>query len=153
MRNDLQKPNPESHESPKPQATTREGPALPAKALDGFRILLVEDSYDLRLLIGRKLRAYGACLEEASDGREALDRLQTEPFDIVLMDIQMPGIDGLEACERLRRQGYRKPVVAMSAHTLEQAERAKASGFDAFLSKSSSTEILLSTLTAFKKSS
>jgi signal transduction histidine kinase/DNA-binding response OmpR family regulator len=87
------------------------------------RILLAEDSPDNQLLISNFLRKLGATVEVAADGRQAVDRaLSAEskqaPFDLVLMDMQMPELDGYEATRRLREQGFARPIVALTANAM-----------------------------------
>jgi signal transduction histidine kinase/DNA-binding response OmpR family regulator len=87
------------------------------------RILLAEDSPDNQLLISNFLRKLGAFVEIASDGRQAVDRaLSAEaegaPFGLVLMDMQMPELDGYEATRELRRAGYAVPIIALTANAM-----------------------------------
>jgi CheY-like chemotaxis protein/HPt (histidine-containing phosphotransfer) domain-containing protein len=87
------------------------------------RILLAEDSPDNQLLIASFLRNLGAVVEIAPDGRQAVDRaLSAEaegpPFELVLMDMQMPELDGYEATSRLRRHGFARPIIALTANAM-----------------------------------
>lgn len=117
------------------------------KRLSGKRILLVEDSPDIQLLIGMLLRAQGAQVETAADGEAGIRRAQSEDFDLVLMDIQMPVLDGYEACRRLRAEQYSTPIIAMTAHVMtEEREQIKHSGFDDCLSKPIDFNTLFSTI-------
>jgi signal transduction histidine kinase/CheY-like chemotaxis protein/HPt (histidine-containing phosphotransfer) domain-containing protein len=86
-------------------------------------ILLAEDSPDNQLLISNFLRKLGATVEVAADGRQAVDRaLSAEAkgasFDLVLMDMQMPELDGYEATRQLREQGFTRPIVALTANAM-----------------------------------
>ena len=117
------------------------------EAVINGRILLVEDSPDNQRLISVILRKAGAKVEIASDGQEALDRLlptaQTSRsgrtdlgVDLVLMDIEMPRVNGLEAVKRLRAEGFSLPILALSAHALEhQVQAARDAGCDTYLLK------------------
>jgi signal transduction histidine kinase len=98
------------------------------------RILLVEDGPDNQRLISHSLRKAGAEVDIASDGREGIDRAidawsEGNPYDLILMDVVMPGIDGLTATRRLRDAGYTFPIVALTAHaTAESAKDCLAAG-------------------------
>ncbi|UQZ90401.1 hypothetical protein C4J81_14775 [Deltaproteobacteria bacterium Smac51] len=91
-----------------------------ASAIKGARILLAEDN-EVNQLVARKiLEKAGLNVTIANNGREALDMIEKEPFDLVLMDIQMPEMDGLEATRQLRikPEFANLPVVAMTAHAM-----------------------------------
>ncbi len=119
-------------------------PAAPAAAasrpqLRGARILLVEDN-ELNRLVGQAmLQQLGAAVSVVESGEDALALLQREPVDLVLMDIQMPGMDGLEATRRIRRLPgpvARLPVIAMTAHALSgDRELSLASGMNDHVTK------------------
>jgi two-component system sensor histidine kinase/response regulator len=109
---------------------------------DGRRlhILLAEDHPVNQQLAVRLLEKRGHTVVVAGDGQEALAKLSRERFDMVLMDVQMPRMDGLEATaairERERATGQRLPIVAMTAHALRSdRERCLEAGMDAYLSK------------------
>lgn len=91
--------------------------------LSGVRVLLVEDSVDNQELIRHYLAKTGAQIEIAGNGREGVSRASASEHDIVLMDIQMPEMDGYEATETLRRDGYRKPIIALTAHAMVEFRR------------------------------
>jgi CheY-like chemotaxis protein len=72
----------------------------------------------------------------ATNGQEAVEKLKTGAFDLVLMDIQMPGMDGIEATRAIRADGNGVPIVAMSAHAfLDEIERARQAGMNDYLTK------------------
>jgi CheY-like chemotaxis protein len=107
----------------------------------GARILLVEDNPVNRLVAGAMLEQLGLDFDWAGDGSDALAKLEQERFDLVLMDMEMPVMDGVEATRELRRReaaGGRKrlPVIAMTANALAQ-DRARCleAGMDAHLGK------------------
>lgn len=116
---------------------------VPASAttLRGVRVLLVEDFPDNRTLLVAFLRGFGCEVEAVEDGDVALEILANEHFDLVLMDMDMPRLPGLEATARFRalemREGRaRTPVVALTAHAFEeQARLCLAAGCDAHVSK------------------
>jgi two-component system, sensor histidine kinase and response regulator len=103
-------------------------------------VLLVEDNAINELLATRLLEKRGHRVRVVGDGRQALEALQTETFDVVLMDLQMPVMDGFEATAAIRQQerstGTRQPIIALTAHALKgDRERCLANGFDGYLSK------------------
>jgi PAS domain S-box-containing protein len=117
-------------------------PALPTKgpSLSGT-ILVVEDGEDNQRLIATLLRQAGARVEIASDGLlglvafQRLNSLGTPP-DLVLMDIQMPTMDGYEATAKLRELGFKGPILALTAHAMtEDRFRAKNAGCEDYLTK------------------
>ncbi|WP_459946583.1 PAS domain-containing hybrid sensor histidine kinase/response regulator [Desulfocastanea catecholica] len=106
--------------------------------LRGARVLLVEDNKINQELAVELLTANGIIAEVANDGQEALELLEKEQFDGVLMDCQMPVMDGYEATRRLRRQERFKdlPVLAMTANAMVgDRERALAAGMDDHIAK------------------
>jgi PAS domain S-box-containing protein len=104
--------------------------------LNTKRILLVEDAVDNQVLISRYLTFAGAAVQIANNGAEALDILKTEAFDVVLMDIQMPVMDGYTATQTLRERGYKSRIIALTAHALNsEREKCLAAGFDDHLPK------------------
>jgi CheY-like chemotaxis protein len=82
------------------------------------RILLVDDGQTNRKLIGLILKRAGCTVETADNGRTALDLALTSQFDLVLMDMQMPVMDGYTASRRLRDAGQTVPIIALTAHTM-----------------------------------
>lgn len=106
------------------------------RPLQDSKILLVEDSRDNQLLIQILLEKAGARVTVADDGRQGIRKALQEDFSLVLMDVQMPEMDGIDAAQELRKKGYDKPIVALTAHAMkEEKERCLKSGFDDFLTK------------------
>ena len=104
--------------------------------LDGKKILIVEDSADNELLIRLYLDAEGAKYDVAHNGFQAIEKATKSKYDVILMDIQMPDLDGLEATKRLRAQGYKRPIIALSAYALnEERERSIKAGCNSHLIK------------------
>jgi CheY-like chemotaxis protein len=81
------------------------------------RILVVDDEANIRLLYERELREDGYDVELAADAREALDRFEADRPDLVVLDIRMPGMDGLEALGRLLAEDRKVPVILNSAYS------------------------------------
>ncbi len=112
--------------------------APPQKQIDlsHYKVLLVDDSHDNQILMGRFLKSAGAQVETASNGLEAVAQALVGEHDVVLMDIQMPHLDGYEATRRLRSQGYKKPIIALTAHALkEEREKSFNAGCSGHLTK------------------
>jgi PAS domain S-box-containing protein len=100
------------------------------------RVLLAEDNPDNQRLIALHVQRLGAELAVVGNGEEALQRALAEPFDLVLMDMQMPVLDGMQATRRLRAQGYRGPIVALTANAMQDdIRRCEEAGCDGFLTK------------------
>jgi len=105
------------------------------------RVLLVEDDVFARKLAEFHLRKLNAQVATAENGREALEILERDVFDVVFMDIEMPEMDGLTAMTELKKRGYSGPVVAMTAFSdAGDRERMLAAGFTQYLAKPFSRE-------------
>ncbi len=124
-----------------PRRPRSEAPAATAgQAPAPLRILVAEDNRINQKLILRLLSRGGHQVSLAENGLEALEALRKASFDLVLMDVQMPGLDGLEATRRIRALevpgGDRLPIVALTAHAMKgDEEECYRSGMDAYLSK------------------
>lgn len=106
------------------------------KVLESLNILVVEDAEDIRVLFSRLLGRYGASIATAKDGEEALEKMAATTFDIALMDLEMPNVDGMEAVIQLRKDGYQGKIVALSGHSWDNlADALAAAGFDGYLVK------------------
>jgi CheY-like chemotaxis protein len=105
------------------------------------RLLLVEDDGDHRPLLSLMLRKSGAEVSVAENGKIAIDMVHAahnagSPFDIIVMDIQMPVLDGLAATRALRTQGFNIPIVALTARAVStDRDQCFEAGCDGFLSK------------------
>jgi signal transduction histidine kinase len=106
------------------------------EAIRGLHILLAEDHRDLHLAVRQFLEQAGAIVESAYDGRQAMTIATASTFDVVLMDLRMPQVDGFEATRMLRSQGCALPIIALTADpTTMYHEEALEAGCDACLSK------------------
>jgi len=116
-------------------------PAQPVSPKLHARILLADDNEATQKLLNLRLSQAGALVVTANNGREALDRtteaaLEGRPFDAVIMDMQMPVLDGYEAVSQLRARGFTKPILAVTAHAMsEDREECIRLGCDDFISK------------------
>ena len=108
---------------------------------DSVRILVAEDNPVNQEVALTILRKHGFRAEAVANGREALDALGKTPYDMVLMDLQMPGMDGLEATRGIRDRSSRVlnrgiPIIAMTANAMKADEdRCREAGMDDFLAK------------------
>jgi signal transduction histidine kinase/CheY-like chemotaxis protein len=109
---------------------------LPAIKATG-RVLVVDDNQVNRLLVMRILDRAGFQVSEAEHGKEALDScVDGDPFDLIVLDMQMPVMDGFEAATALRERGYRGPILALTANVMaEDRRRCLQAGCDDFLGK------------------
>jgi signal transduction histidine kinase/DNA-binding NarL/FixJ family response regulator len=99
-------------------------------------VLLAEDNIDNQKLVSLLLRRSGAEVSIAENGQLAVDMALLNPYDLILMDMQMPVMNGLEATRTLRQRGYRGAIVALTANaTREDVESCLAAGCDDFMSK------------------
>ena len=119
---------------------SRGGAGAPVPCANPRRVLLVDDNAINRRVAQGHLAARGHAVVEAPDGETALAMLATERFDVVLMDVQMPGMDGFEATRRIRagerEGGPRQYVVAMTAHAMAgDRERCLDAGMDGYVAK------------------
>jgi PAS domain S-box-containing protein len=118
-----------------------------------LHILLAEDNLVNQKLASSLLEKHGHTVVIAANGRRALERLETEGFDLVLMDVQMPEIDGFEATAAIRKKevetGTHLPIIAMTAHAMQgDKERCLAAGMDGYLSKPLNVKELLKVIQA-----
>ena len=116
-------------------------------ALSGKNILLVEDNLMNRLVANNLLKRYQVLVTQANNGEEALDKLKSKSFDLILMDLQMPVMDGLEATRLIRKQNHRTPIVALTANAFKsEIDSCFEAGMNDFATKPFEVEVLLSTI-------
>jgi len=120
--------------------------------LGQVKVLLAEDNPDNQEIIRKVLESHGALVDIADNGRQALDMGLKEAHDVILADIQMPEMDGIEMIRQLRQKRVTTPIVAMTAHAMRE-EKAKCfeAGCDEFLSKPLDITRLISTISSLCK--
>jgi len=122
--------------------------AVPKATCAPLRILLVEDNPANQKVAWYILQERGHFVEIAGDGQEAIDLTEKNRYDVILMDVQMPEISGLEATAAIRkRESARTPIVAMTAHAMQSdRDRCLAAGMDGYLCKPVEREELIETV-------
>jgi len=138
---------------PADQPNAKRVRSAPRPAGRPFQVLVAEDNMVNQTLARRLLERRGYAITVVGDGRAALAALDRESFDLVLMDIQMPGMDGFEATAVIRQReesaGTHIPIVAMTAHAFKgDQERCLAAGMDAYISKPVRQQELYATIEA-----
>ena len=104
--------------------------------LSNKTVMIVEDDMVNRMILKKMLKQTKATIIEAIDGKEAISQYENLTPDLILMDIQMPNMDGMEACQIIRESGYSKPIIACTANVMKQeVESYLNSGFDDCVSK------------------
>lgn len=115
------------------QGGTNESASVPS--LQG-RVLIADDVDDLRTLIAMLVRATGAEVTTVENGEQAVAAALNTPFDLILMDMHMPVMDGVTAVQRLRHSGYQQPIIALTADVMSSdVDHFQAAGCDAVLGK------------------
>lgn len=110
----------------------------PRESIDvkNLKILAVDDSEDSRCLIKTVLEHEGCLVSTAANGKEALEKIEGDSYDVILMDLQMPIMGGIQAVRQLRERGVHTPVIALTASAMsEDAQACERAGFNAFQSK------------------
>lgn len=106
------------------------------RSLKDRRILLVEDSRDNQMLIKKMLTRLGLAVDVACHGAEGVEMALKGNYDLVLMDVQMPVLDGNQATRKLRQLGFRAPIIALTAHAMtSEKEKSMNAGCDDYLTK------------------
>jgi two-component system CheB/CheR fusion protein len=118
--------------------------------LKGARVLLVEDSPDISTLVEMILKRAGVRLSTAADGKRGLEMALSDNFDAILMDIQIPFLNGKEVTEELRRRGIKTPIIALTAHaTKEESAACLNAGMNQYCTKPLSANELCAVLASW----
>lgn len=129
-------------------------PTTTLTPFQSYRVLIVDDSKDNRVLLKHYLKQSGAQIAFANDGQEAIDAVQdainsNEPFQLLLMDMQMPVLDGYHATVKLRNLGVTVPIIAITAHALAgDREHCLSAGCDEYMTKPVDKQQLMDTCAA-----
>jgi len=135
---------------PQQDQTTREETERALSQVKGRSVLLVDDSEINRLLLNRILSNQKMHVTLADNGEEAIRKAIDSDFDVILMDVQMPVMDGRTATRTLRSTGYKKPIIALTAHAMkEDRDRCIEAGCNDYLTKPVDFEILFQTLAKY----
>ncbi|WP_342668979.1 ATP-binding protein [Vibrio sonorensis] len=118
------------------QAGRKKGKTYSESELQSLSVLVVDDIKMNQVIIHQMLKKMSITPDFANNGLEAVKLAQSKPYDVVFMDCRMPEMDGFEATDYLRKQGYESPIVALTAGTtLEERERCIQSGMNDILTK------------------
>lgn len=144
--------NDEKRSDPNSPSEALFAPGHPHELLKGIRILVVDDDPVVRIMVRRTVARFGGEAETISSGEEALETLTSSLFGIVLMDTDLPGIDGFEVARRIRNRRssvlhHEVAIVALASRDSdEDRRRSQEAGFDAFLPKPVAVRELLKTI-------
>ncbi|QEG36947.1 PAS domain S-box protein [Bythopirellula goksoeyrii] len=143
------------HDTPAEHKELEEVSPLASPQRLSCRVLVVDDRRDVRFLTRRILTDAGAEIAQAEDGLHALEMLeqstsQGKPWDLILLDMQMPRMDGYQAAARMREIGFEGPIIALTADAMHgDMQQCLESGCNAYLSKPIDTQQLLNVVTHF----
>lgn len=119
----------------------------PQHSLADVRILVVDDAKENARLFKIYLEGAGAIVDTVHDGIQAIESVLAKPFDVVLLDLQMPGKDGYQVVAELREKGYGLPIIALTAHAMnEEKIKTKNAGFDGHITKPVKSHVLIDTV-------
>jgi CheY-like chemotaxis protein len=142
---------PEAHDS----GNQQQGSTLDETPVEEKRILLVEDNEDNRLLVKAYLKNLPYIIDEAEDGKIAVDMYRNNTYDLIIMDVQMPIMDGHEATRVIRvleaeRGRPQTPIIALTAHAIkEEIDKCMVAGCDTHVGKPIKKSTLISIIEEF----
>lgn len=120
------------------------------KCLRGLKVLLAEDSLENQQLVSHFLKKAGAEVDVADNGQIALEKSKEKKYDIHLIDIQMPVLDGYATVTELRKRGTKTPIIALTAHAMaEERQKSLDKGFDEHISKPVDRKSLIQSIVHF----
>lgn len=121
--------------------------------LVGKRVLIAEDNEFNQLLIKKLMKNFGCHCLIVNDGEEAIQAAGESPYDLILMDIQMPRCDGLRATKAIRAHGITTPILGLSAHAIQsEIDKALQAGMDDYITKPINNKVLRSTMARYVSS-
>ena len=116
------------------------------------KVLVVEDNPLNMELVIEMIRGEGFIADEATDGEEAIKKAYTEAYDLILMDIEIPILDGVEAAKAIRKKHKNLPIIALTSYAMKgDRERFLAAGFDEYISKPIDVTDFLKRLKKYRK--
>lgn len=119
----------------------------PNHLLADKKILVVEDSMDNQILINAHLNRYGATVDTADDGKEGLEKCLANNYDLIILDMQMPIMDGYTTSRKIRKNGYTLPILALTGYAMKgDEEKCLAAGCDGYLTKPFSRDDFIRTI-------
>lgn len=122
------------------------------RSLRGLKVLLIEDNEEIQKLLAYILSVSGAIVEVSTTALEGIEKALNQQSDVVLMDIQMPKVDGYRAIRLLREGGYTGPVLALTAHVMaEEKARCLNLGFTGYLTKPIEPKRLIAALLPYQR--
>jgi len=107
----------------------------PRTNLNGIHILIVDDSDDLREILEFILKSKGATVDSARDGAEAIDKTHSSTYDLILMDMRMPGLDGNDTALKIRSGSHDMKIIALTGDVDGEKYLRKESPFNAYIAK------------------
>ncbi|WP_413290390.1 response regulator [Bdellovibrio sp. HCB337] len=135
---------------PQQEKQSQDATNLALSQVQGKSVLLVDDSEINRLLLNRILSNHKMLVTQADNGEEAIAKARSADYDVILMDVQMPIMDGRTATQTLRSTGYKKPIIALTAHAMkEDRDRCIEAGCNDYLTKPVDFELLFRTLAKY----